>query len=169
MTSVGNIAMLPAKVDRSPPLQRGLMNIHLQNFQLQSNKSLKDWSLGKIVLLKSILKKKLHLEPRWVAGYSIRFYGRRRLCSEVQPLTLFSTKFIQQFLTERYPFLCLLVKSATPFTYLFQNTASPLISVKMHGLFNMNKSLNQEVLVSFTSIKSVCQSLFHLWFFYRPK
>ena len=53
-----------------------------------------DWSLGKIVLLKSVLKKKLHLEPRWVAGQSTTFYSRRRLCSEVQPLTLFSTKFI---------------------------------------------------------------------------
>ena len=31
LTSVGNIAMLPANVDLSPPLQRGLMNVHLQN------------------------------------------------------------------------------------------------------------------------------------------
>ena len=43
MTSEGNIAMLPANVDRWPPLQ-------LQNFQLY-NKTLKDWSLGKQLIL----------------------------------------------------------------------------------------------------------------------
>ena len=45
MTSQGNSAVLPANVDRRPPLQQGLMNFQLQNFQ-QYNKSLKDGSLG---------------------------------------------------------------------------------------------------------------------------
>ena len=45
MTSEGNSALLPANVDRRPPLQRGLMN-----FQL-SNKSLKDLSLGGQLIL----------------------------------------------------------------------------------------------------------------------
>ena len=35
MTSVGNSALLPANVDRQPPLQRGLIiNFQLQNLQL---------------------------------------------------------------------------------------------------------------------------------------
>ena len=38
MTSGGNNAMLPANVDQWPPLQRGLMNFQLHNFQLY-NKS----------------------------------------------------------------------------------------------------------------------------------
>ena len=42
MASEGNSALLPANVDRRPPLQQGLMNFQLQNFQL-CNKSLKDW------------------------------------------------------------------------------------------------------------------------------
>ena len=50
MTSEGNSARLPAKVNRWPPLQRGLMNSHLQNFYLH-NKSLKVWSLGKQIML----------------------------------------------------------------------------------------------------------------------
>ena len=41
MTSVGNSALLPANVDRQPPLQRGLI-INLQLY----NKSLKDWSIN---------------------------------------------------------------------------------------------------------------------------
>ena len=46
MTSVGNSALLPANVDRQPPLQRGLIiNFQLQNLQLH-NKSLKDWSIN---------------------------------------------------------------------------------------------------------------------------
>ena len=45
MTSEGKSALLPANVDRRPPLQRGLMNFQLQNFQLHK-KLLKDWSLG---------------------------------------------------------------------------------------------------------------------------
>ena len=39
MTSEGNRALLPVDVDRPPPLQRGLMNFQLQNFQ-PYNKSL---------------------------------------------------------------------------------------------------------------------------------
>ena len=50
MTSEGKSALLPASVDRRPPLQRGLMNFQLQNFPL-NNKSLKDWSLGKQFVL----------------------------------------------------------------------------------------------------------------------
>ena len=50
MTSVGNGALLPADVDRPPPLQRGLMNFQLQNFQLYYI-SLKDWSLWKQLIL----------------------------------------------------------------------------------------------------------------------
>ena len=46
MALEGNSALLPANVDRRPPLQWGLMNFQLQNFQLY-NKSLKDCSLGK--------------------------------------------------------------------------------------------------------------------------
>ena len=47
MTSVGNSALLPANVDRRVPLQRGLMNFQLQNFQLY-NRSSEDWgSRGK--------------------------------------------------------------------------------------------------------------------------
>ena len=43
-------------VDRRPLLQLGLMNFKLQNFQLY-NKSLKDWSLGKqLILFPSNLK-----------------------------------------------------------------------------------------------------------------
>ena len=38
-TSGGNNAILPANVDQWPPLQRGLMNYQLQNFQLY-NRSL---------------------------------------------------------------------------------------------------------------------------------
>ena len=53
MTSEGNSALLPANVDRRPPLQRGLMN-----FQLYNLKSLEDWSLGKqlILFLPDLLK-----------------------------------------------------------------------------------------------------------------
>ena len=36
----------PRMLTADSPLQRGLMNFQLQNFQLY-NKSLKDWSLGK--------------------------------------------------------------------------------------------------------------------------
>ena len=50
MTSEGNRALLPANVDRRPPLQRGLMNFQLQKFQLY-NKLLKDCSLGKQLIL----------------------------------------------------------------------------------------------------------------------
>ena len=50
MTSEGNSALLPANVDRRPPLQQGLMNFQLQNFQL-FNKSHKDWSLWKQSIL----------------------------------------------------------------------------------------------------------------------
>ena len=50
MTSGGNSALLPANVGGQPPLQRGLMNFQVQNFQLY-NKSLKDWSLGKQLIL----------------------------------------------------------------------------------------------------------------------
>ena len=51
MTSEGNnSALLPADVDRPPPLQRGLMNFQLQNFQLYYT-SLKDWSLWKQLIL----------------------------------------------------------------------------------------------------------------------
>ena len=42
LTSEGNSALLPANVDRRRPLERGLMNFQLQNFQLY-NKSLKEW------------------------------------------------------------------------------------------------------------------------------
>ena len=45
MTSEGNCALLPANVDRRPPLQRGLMNFRL------CNKSLEDWSLRKQLIL----------------------------------------------------------------------------------------------------------------------
>ena len=38
--------LLPANVDRGPSLQRGLLNVQLQNFQ-QYDKSFNDWSLGK--------------------------------------------------------------------------------------------------------------------------
>ena len=40
VTSGGNNALLPTNVDGRPPLQRGLMNFQLQNFQLY-NKSLR--------------------------------------------------------------------------------------------------------------------------------
>ena len=50
MTSEGHRALLPANVDRRPLLQRGLMNFRLQFFQLY-NKSLKDWSVGKQLVL----------------------------------------------------------------------------------------------------------------------
>ena len=50
MTSEGNSELLPANVDRRPPLQLGLMNFQVQNFRLY-NKSLKDWSLGKQLIL----------------------------------------------------------------------------------------------------------------------
>ena len=42
LTSEGNSALLPANVDRRRPLERGLMNFQLQNFQLY-NKSPKEW------------------------------------------------------------------------------------------------------------------------------
>ena len=45
MTSEGNSALLPANVDRGPPLLRGLMN-----FQLYNN-TLNDWSRGKQLIL----------------------------------------------------------------------------------------------------------------------
>ena len=45
MTSEGNSALLPANVDRRPPLQRGLMNFQLYN------KLLKDRFLGKQFIL----------------------------------------------------------------------------------------------------------------------
>ena len=51
MTSEGNNAMLPANVHRWPPLQRGLMNFQLQNFQLYNKSWLNDWSLGKQLIL----------------------------------------------------------------------------------------------------------------------
>ena len=51
MTSESDGALLPANVDRQPPLQRVLMNFQLQNFQL-FDKSLKDcWFLGKQLIL----------------------------------------------------------------------------------------------------------------------
>ena len=43
--SGGNSAVLPANVDRRPPFQRGFMNFLLYN------KSLKDWYLGKQLIL----------------------------------------------------------------------------------------------------------------------
>ena len=43
-------ALLWAKVDWRPPLQRGLMYFQLQNFQLY-NKSLKVWPIGKQLIL----------------------------------------------------------------------------------------------------------------------
>ena len=48
MTSEANGALLTAKVDLRPPLQRGVMNFQLYN------KSLKDWSLGKQNIAKSM-------------------------------------------------------------------------------------------------------------------
>ena len=45
MTSEGNSALLPVNVDQRRPLQRGLTNFQLYN------KSLKDWSLGKQLIL----------------------------------------------------------------------------------------------------------------------
>ena len=50
MTSESNATLLAANVDRQPPLQRGVMNFQLENFQLY-DKSLKDWSLGKQLIL----------------------------------------------------------------------------------------------------------------------
>ena len=50
MTSDGNIALLPANVDRRPLFLRDSMNFLLQKFQLY-NKSLKDRSLGKQLIL----------------------------------------------------------------------------------------------------------------------
>ena len=50
MTSEGHSALLPANVDRPPLLQQGLMSFQLQFFQLY-NKSLKDWSFGKQLVL----------------------------------------------------------------------------------------------------------------------
>ena len=51
MTSESNSALLPANVDRQPPLQRVLKNFQLKNFQLY-DKSLKDcWFLGKQLIL----------------------------------------------------------------------------------------------------------------------
>ena len=54
-------------VDRRPPLQRGLMNFQLPNFQLY-NKSLKDWSLGK----------QLIVFPSYVG--TSRFWGNKINC-----------------------------------------------------------------------------------------
>ena len=45
ITSEGNSALLPANVDRRPLSHRGVMNFRL------SDKSLKDWSLGKQLIL----------------------------------------------------------------------------------------------------------------------
>ena len=45
MSSEGNSALLPAIVNRRPPLQRGLINFQLYN------KTLQDWSLGKQLIL----------------------------------------------------------------------------------------------------------------------
>ena len=45
ITSEGNSALLPANVDRRPLSQRGVMNFRLYD------KSLKDWSLGKQLIL----------------------------------------------------------------------------------------------------------------------
>ena len=53
MTSEGNSAPLPANVDRRLPLQRGLMNFQLQNFQLYK-KSLNDWSWKRLILSQSL-------------------------------------------------------------------------------------------------------------------
>ena len=53
MTSEGNSALLPANVDWRLPLQRGLMNFQLQNFQLY-NKSLNDWSWKRLILSQSL-------------------------------------------------------------------------------------------------------------------
>ena len=50
MMSEGNSTLRPMNVDQQPPLQPGLMNFKLQNFRLY-NKSLKDWSLGKQLIL----------------------------------------------------------------------------------------------------------------------
>ena len=50
MTSEGHSALLPANVDRQPLLQQGLMSFQLQFFQLY-NKTLKDWSFGKQLVL----------------------------------------------------------------------------------------------------------------------
>ena len=48
MMSEGNSTLRPMNVDQQPPLQPGLMNFKLQNFH---KKSLKDWSLGKQLIL----------------------------------------------------------------------------------------------------------------------
>ena len=50
MTSEGHSALLHGNVGRRPLLQRGLMNFQRQFFQLY-DKSLKDWSVGKQLVL----------------------------------------------------------------------------------------------------------------------
>ena len=69
MTSECNSALLPANVDRWAPLQRGLMNFELQNFQLY-NKSLKDWSLGK----QSICSPRISMFPEAELWETLRFW-----------------------------------------------------------------------------------------------
>ena len=51
MTSEGHSALLPANVDRRPLLQRGLMNFQLILIFSAIYKSLKDWSVGKQLVL----------------------------------------------------------------------------------------------------------------------
>ena len=62
-TSEGNSALLPANVDQRPPLQRGLINFPLQNFQLY-NKSL----LKRLVLRETV---------NFVSLESLRFLGKQ--------------------------------------------------------------------------------------------
>ena len=59
----GNSAMLPANVDQWLPLQQGLMNFQLQNFQLY-NKSLVPWETVNFVSLESRLPLRKHWDSR---------------------------------------------------------------------------------------------------------
>ena len=50
----GNSALLPTNVDWQWPLQQSLMDFQLQNFQLYKALKLKDWILGKQLILFSL-------------------------------------------------------------------------------------------------------------------
>ena len=60
MTSEGNSALLPANVDRRPPL---FLPLHVFLFVL-NNKSLNDWSLGKQFILLRFSGNKINCFPR---------------------------------------------------------------------------------------------------------
>ena len=73
MTSEGNSALLPANVDRRPPL---LLPLHVFLFVLY-NKSLNDWSLGKRFIL---FPSNLNEFPQLRLGETLRFSGNKMNC-----------------------------------------------------------------------------------------